>query len=100
MTDEDDRVQDSEATAVPDQTGTTYVVLLREVSSDPLWRELGEVTGGDRPTAWENAKRLFHKDMPKDVGQQGKAQLVPMRFWRTITTVVEQPPPQLRTEGL
>jgi hypothetical protein len=119
----------SDGTAVPDTTLTDYV-LLRKVDSPefilrlastteeaeklealgPLltrlvdavnvWRELGVVSAGDRPTAWEAAKRDYAQDMPSEIGSQGHAQLVPMRFWRTITAVVEQPPPQLRTEGL
>jgi hypothetical protein len=119
----------SDATPVPDTTLTDYVLLrkvdspefiLRLATNDaeaaalekmgPLlerlvnavnvWRELGVVSAGDRPTAWENAKRDYAPDMPQEIGSQGHAQLVPTRFWRTITAVVEQPPPQLRTEGL
>jgi hypothetical protein len=72
----------------------------RLIDSVTVWRELGVVSAADRPTAWENAKRDYALDMPQEIGSQGHAQLVPTRFWRTITAVVEQPPPQLRTEGL
>jgi hypothetical protein len=119
----------SDGTAVPDTTLTSYVLLRKVDSADfimalassdeeaeklkalgPLvqrlidavtvWRELGVVSAGDRMTAWESAKRDYSRDMPQEIGAQGHAQLVPQRFWRTITAVVEQPPPQLRTEGL
>jgi hypothetical protein len=119
----------SDGTVVPDTTATDYVLLRKVdapdfilalatsaeerkqlealrpliqglIDSVTVWRELGVVSAGDRSTAWETAKRDHASEMPQEIGSQGQAQLVPTRFWRTITTVVEQPPPQLRTEGL
>lgn len=72
----------------------------RLVNAVVVWRELGTVTGASRDAAWQNAQRDYAQDMPADVGAQGQMQLVPQRFWRTITLVVEQPPPQLRVDGV
>jgi hypothetical protein len=88
---------------------TEYVVLrLRELyESDeeggkPIdcWEKLAVVTGATRAAAYAEAKVRVPVIVPTENGQREVVQLVPMRFWRTITAGVVVREPELEVDGL
>lgn len=100
-----DGVQDPPATPAEasEREATTYVVLVNtELDpnvAQPAWAELGQVTGQTRAAAFERAKQQ-HEIEPQEVGEQAQMQLVPTRFWRTITMAKTQPAPSVTVDGL
>lgn len=83
--------------------GRGYVVLLLEEAENATevgrWRELGAVVASSRQQAWDYAQHRFTLK-PSKVGARAQVQLVPDRYWNTITAWIEQPPPEFKTEGL
>jgi hypothetical protein len=49
------------------------------------WEEVGRVSGVSRPAAWAQVEKDHSQVLPTQIGEQEQAQLVPARFWKTIT---------------
>lgn len=65
------------------------------------WQELGRIRAASRAAAWEEAKRRYPQVKPAEPGLETRCQLVPKRFFQTITARAKPPlEPELEVEGL
>jgi hypothetical protein len=107
----------AELDAAEEKARTTYVLLLwRDVYvlvGDPeesaeavqldggAWVEVDKIRAASRAAAWEEAKRRHPQVKPTVPGEETRCQLVPKRFFQTVTARAKPPlEPELEVEGL
>lgn len=84
-----------------------YVILVSAAGDDDTWMELGTISAGTRPEAWEAAKAKWPGTLlpptptaPDDKHPPVLAKVVPARNFITIESTVEYQAPRAVAKGI